>query len=177
MKARSMKWHAMSRADLAAVSAVAGRVHPGYPEDESVFLERLTLYPRGCFVLKSEHDLIGYLISHPWHFADPPGLNVLLTSIPAEASTYYIHDVAFLPEARGSHSASNLVRDLIEDVSRQGFPSMSLIAVNNSQGFWERLGFKVYSDAKLKPKLDSYGAGARFMVLELGKTASPIESP
>src|SRR5262245_22544678 len=97
-----MIWQPMKPHDLSDVSRVADRVHTDYPEDEAVFAERLSLYPAGCFTLQHNERTIGYVISHPWHFKKPPELNALLNAIPARASTYYIHDIALLPEARAS---------------------------------------------------------------------------
>jgi hypothetical protein len=56
----------MTLIDLPAVMATAAQVHPGYPEDEAVFAERLALAPQGCLCLERERPLAGYVVSHPW---------------------------------------------------------------------------------------------------------------
>ncbi|ABD88706.1 GNAT family N-acetyltransferase [Rhodopseudomonas palustris] len=163
-----MSWRAMTPRDLPAVNAIAARVHPDYPEDAAVFEERLALYPAGCFILQSAAAPIGYLISHPWHFAEPPALNVALCEIPSPASTYYIHDIALLPQARGSGAAATAVAALLQLARTQTMRNISLVAVNNSVQFWRRQGFHIHSDGALAQKLASYGADACYMVRDLG---------
>ncbi|TGN72938.1 GNAT family N-acetyltransferase [Bradyrhizobium yuanmingense] len=163
-----MPWRAMEPDHLPGVRGIADRVHLNYPEDEAVFSERLELYPEGCFVLERAPDgLAGYIISHPWHFKKPPALNVLLGAVAEPASTYYIHDIALLPEARSNGSASEAVLKLVRHAKKARFPNLSLVAVNNSVKFWEGHAFRTLDDADLNEKLASYDARAKYMVLEL----------
>jgi GNAT superfamily N-acetyltransferase len=152
----------MTTADLPAVSVLAGRIHPAYPEDDAVFAERLRLYPAGCRVLARGDGVAAYVLSHPWHGA-PPALNSLLGGLPARPSTFYIHDLALAPEARGTGAGSEIVAWLISHAREIGAPGLSLIAVNDSAEFWRRHGFEARHDPLLDRKLDSYGAGAQVM--------------
>ncbi|MDE2200731.1 MAG: GNAT family N-acetyltransferase [Rhodospirillales bacterium] len=150
----------MRAADLPAVTAIAAVVHPGYPEDDAVLAERLALYPQGCFVLAHEGGgAIGYLLSHPWRADDPPPLNTFLRALPDVAETYYLHDLALLPQAQGSGAAAMIVRERIAFAAQAGFATVALVAVNNSGGFWRRLGFAAREVAGLTEKLASYGGG------------------
>lgn len=97
-----LQWRPMTATDLPAVKALADLVHVAYPEDETVFADRLTHHPAGCFVLQGADAPVGYVISHPWQFARPPRLNTRLDRPALPPSTYYIHDLALLPAARGS---------------------------------------------------------------------------
>lgn len=161
-------WRAMTSDDLAAVCAIADRVHVDYPEDLAVFAERLALYPQGCFVLASDSGAItGYVISHPWNTNAPPALNVSLGGIPDAASTFYIHDIALLPAGRSRGTASSIVWRLIDHAKEAGFGSMSLVAVNASQAFWSKHGFRSIDDPQLASKLASYDAEARYMLRDL----------
>ncbi|WP_456717140.1 GNAT family N-acetyltransferase [Bradyrhizobium sp. USDA 4353] len=153
----------MAIGDLAAVDAIAARVHPDFPEDAAVFAERLRLDPDGCHVLVTAANCVGYLISHPWHLGEPPSLNSLIKRIPPEPSTYYIHDLALLPSARGSGAAARIVEQLSEQARRLQLPSLSLVAVNGSVPFWERQGFVVAQDQDAT----GYGDDARRMVRHL----------
>src|SRR5437867_488910 len=107
-----MKWRQMLPADLDAVNGIADQVHVNYPEDAAVFAERQALYGKGCHVLIGSQGVVGYTISHPWHFKKPPELNVLLGGIPEKPTTFYLHDIALLRTARGSGSASKIVKYL-----------------------------------------------------------------
>lgn len=153
----------MQLADLPAVSVLAGRIHPAYPEDDAVFAERLRLYPAGCHVLACDDGIAAYVLSHPWH-GEPPALNARLGGLPAQPSTYYIHDLALAPEARGTGAGSEIVAWLVAHAREIGAPGLSLIAVNDSAEFWRRHGFEARHDPSLGRKLDSYGADAQVMV-------------
>ncbi|WFU25588.1 GNAT family N-acetyltransferase [Bradyrhizobium sp. CB1717] len=94
----------------------------------------------------------------------PPALNVLLKSVPDAASTYYIHDIALLPEARSGGAASEVVRKLISHARRAHLPNVSLVAVNGSTRFWERNSFQTLEDPQVNEKLASYDEQAKYMV-------------
>lgn len=160
-------WRLMTAADLPAVNMLAALIHPAYPEDDAVFAERLRLYPKGCQVLVQNGKIAAYVVSHPWVDRAPPALNALLGELPARPSTYYLHDIALLPEVRGSGAAMDVLTSLVEQALAERLPSLSLIAVNGSAGFWQRQGFAAVPDGPPAEKLHSYGADAQFMMRRL----------
>jgi GNAT superfamily N-acetyltransferase len=164
------RWLPMTLADLPAALAVADIVHPRYPEDAAIFAERLALYPPGCLVLMQGEEQIGYIVSHPWSYGAPPALNSLLRALPLPPTTYYIHDIALLPRARGTGAARLVIAQLVERAEALALPNLSLIAVNDSVAFWQRHGFGVTSDPALDRKLRSYDESAQFMVRQCGET-------
>ena len=155
---------------MAQVQVLADAIHVSHPEDPEVLAERQRLYPQGCFMLVEDGRAIGYALTHPWRFAEPPPLNRLLREVPSRATTYYIHDVALLPEARGRGHAAQIIDRLTAHAREAGFGNLSLVAVNKSQVFWEKAGFRVIADPGLEAKLASYGPDAVLMVRDL---ASP----
>lgn len=155
-------WRPMTETDLPRVATIATAVHPGFPEDDAVFAERLRLYPQGCHVLAQNGLLNGYVLSHPWAGA-PPALNSLLRRLPETPDTYYIHDLALMPAARGSGAGRRIVAQLIEHARAAGLARLSLVAVNNSEAFWQRHGFRANMRDDVAAKMQSYGADARFM--------------
>jgi GNAT superfamily N-acetyltransferase len=159
----SVSWRTMGTADLAAVSGIAAIVHPAFPEDDAVFAERLALHPAGCRLLTVAGEPAGYVISHPWRTGSLPALNALLGAIPAEADTYYVHDLALLPSARGTGAGAAIVQDLKRHALLLGFTGLSLVAVNNSAAFWARQGFGETPAGAASEKLASYGDDARLM--------------
>lgn len=165
--ARGLLWRPMTATDLAAVAEISRLVHPAYPEEDAVFLERLTLHPQGCRVLVAEDGVPqGYVLSHPWE-GPPPKLNTLLGAIPAASRRYYIHDLTILPRWRGSGAASAVVPQLLDAARRNGFTTAALVAVNGSDGFWARHGFRIADDPALAAVLRSYGAGVHYMTCDL----------
>jgi GNAT superfamily N-acetyltransferase len=154
----------MTVADLDDVNRIAETIHVSYPEDASVLDERLALHPDGCHVLETSQGLAGYLISHPWRFKEPPALNTFLRRLPSEPTTYYIHDLALLAPAQNTGTARGIVQHVLDSARAAGFTNVSLIAVNRSTAFWQRMGFVVEADPSLYAKLRTYDADAVFMV-------------
>jgi ribosomal protein S18 acetylase RimI-like enzyme len=157
-------WRPMQTADIGDVIAIAAIVHPGYPETDDVLAERLALYPAGCFILDRDGAALGYLLSHPWRYADPPRLNMRLERLPEQPDTYYLHDIALLPEAQGLGAAAAMAEQLADLARASGFANISLCAVNGSAPFWQRRGFMPVVQPALAVRLESYGADVRFMV-------------
>jgi len=163
-----MIWRQMTAADLDAVLAAAAVIHPGFPEDRAVFAERLELWPEGCRVLEQAGVLAGYAVTHPWRYGQPPKLDTLLGALPEAPDTYYFHDIALLPHARGRGASRVVVADLAGLAERGDFATISLVAVNASRPIWMAQGFSVATDAT--PDLGSYGGGACFMMRRLRDT-------
>lgn len=159
-----LAWRPMTAADLPAVRAVAAVVHPDHPEDAAVFAERRRLHPAGCFVLAQGPRVVGYVLSHPWIAHETPALNTRLGGLPRTATTYYLHDLAVLPEARRSGAGTAIVARLIAHARGCRLTNLSLIAIAGSEGFWRRHGFAEVAAPDLAASLASYGAGARPMI-------------
>lgn len=156
-------WRDMQEDDLPLVIEIAAQLHPTYPEDDQIYAERLALYPEGCLIFEVNRNAVGYAISHPWLHRQAPALNSLLQALPARSSTYYIHDVAILPAARGLGAVQQLLSDLLPVVKSNGLSSMSLTAVNNSLDLWKRHGFTEIDDPALQKKLHTYDLAAKFL--------------
>lgn len=156
------QWRRLRSSDIASVSAIAAKVHPDFFEDDVVFAERQNLAPEGCWLCEGENGPLGYVLSHPWTLTAPPALNSLLGAIPEAPDTFYIHDLALLPEARGLGAAGAAVEILIGVA--KSLPTMSLVAVNGSVPFWSRYGFAISNRPDLMQKLLSYDDAAQFMV-------------
>jgi len=121
MTSTQFYWRAMTEADCRKRFGIADVVHTNYPEDPRSSPSGLALYPRGC--LSDQGDgLIGYVVSHPWHYAEPPALNSLPGAL-GQASTYYIHDIALLSAARGSGAANAVVSRLSPMPRRRASPT------------------------------------------------------
>ena len=160
-------WRKMTAADLPAVETIGSTVHPDLPEDPAVFAERLNLYPDGCWVVQIDGAIAGYAVSHPWRLGPPPKLNSLLNRLPHAPDSFYIHDLALVPLARGTGAGSRLVHRLVEQARREHLHRMSLVAVNGSSSFWQRHGFHAADDAVITQSLGSYGDTACWMVREI----------
>ena len=167
MKIAGVAWRALTGYDMPAVEQIAAQVHPSFFEAPEILAERQRLYFHGAYLLEVNERPAGYVLSHPWRFGQLPALNTLLGELPAVGDTYYIHDLALLPVARRIGAASFITEALAKHARAHGYPTMSLVAVNSSQGFWERHGFAVEDHPDLLQKLLSYEAAARLMVRQL----------
>jgi GNAT superfamily N-acetyltransferase len=167
MKLPGVAWRALTGYDMGAVEKIAGIVHPGFYEAPEVLAERQRIYHNGGYFLEVGERPAGYVLSHPWVLGDLPELNTLLGALPEEADTYYIHDLALLPMARRIGAASFIVEALAKHARARGFPTMSLVAVNGSRGFWERHEFLAADGPDLMQKLKTYDDTAELMVRRL----------
>ncbi len=159
----ALSWRPLRADDLPQVIAIADVVHAAYPEDPAIYADRLARFPDGCLALAGPQGLVGYVLSHPWRFGEPPSLNTLLGALPEAPDTYYLHDLALLPTTRGSGAGSLAVQRLREVAARHGLARLSLVAVNASAPFWRRQGFEVVRLPALEASLRSYEDQACFM--------------
>ncbi|MDZ3830271.1 MAG: GNAT family N-acetyltransferase [Sphingopyxis sp.] len=135
-------WRPMRAGDLDDVLAIADAVHgAAYSESRETFAERLALYPAGCQILDRDGAALGYLITHPWCRDTPPALGQRLGAIPADADTYYLHDIALRPETRGSGAGAAAVAHVETCARAAGFDEITLVAVGGADSYWERHGF------------------------------------
>jgi GNAT superfamily N-acetyltransferase len=159
----------MQAENLEAVGAIADSVHGRYTEPVAVYAERLRLYPAGCFALERDATVIGFLVSHPWHRHDPPGLGAMLGAIPEDADGYYLHDLALLPVARGGGEGARASALALEQARRAGLSEVFLIAVSGAESFWATRGFVLAPDRTISAKLRAtYGPGVHYMHRGLG---------
>lgn len=138
-----MRWRAMTAGDLPAVAEISATVHGRYAESEAVYAERLALWSKGCFVWRQGEAIAGLLVAHPWHRATSPELGALLGSIPPDADSFYLHDIALLPETRGRGAGSAATAMVIECAREAGFRDVTLIAVNGAETYWAAQGFTI----------------------------------
>lgn len=134
-------WRPMIAADLPMVQTISDAVHGAYTEPDGILAERFALYPRGCQTLVRGGNVVGYIITHPWHRDTPPKLGQPLGAIPAGSDTYYLHDIALLPAGRGGGSGKGATDFTVQIARQGGFADITLIAVNGADTFWASQGF------------------------------------
>ncbi|KAG9189336.1 hypothetical protein G6011_06204 [Alternaria panax] len=158
-------WRPLSVSDIPSLVQVADRVHPDLPESNKVFAERTKLFPQGCLgVFDGLGELRGYIISHPIRYREPPALDQLLGEVAPDADQYYIHDLAILPEFRGSGLAHECLSKILETVAKR-YATTSLVSVYGTEDFWGRYGFMIPGivDEVLEKKLVGYGDDAVYL--------------
>ena len=115
-----------------------------------------------CLIEDDSNEISGYAISHPIMHFDPPTLDSLLGHIASEADTYYIHDLAILPQFQRRGFGSKAIDKILTIASR--FPAACLISVYGTQHFWGQFGFvPVETTENIRGKLLGYGGDAVFL--------------
>lgn len=156
------EWRPMRAEDIAPLTALSDAVHGAYSEPEAVYAERLVLYPAGCWVLSGVGgSLLGYCISHPWQGEVPPPLHALLGRLPDAPDSYYLHDIALDPAARGLRAGEGAIERVVAAARGAGLDALTLTAVAGADRYWARQGF-VATDPQ-PPALAGYGGEARWM--------------
>ncbi len=109
---------------------------------ETVFREWMRIFPGGMLGAVSGETLAGYAVCHPWIFGRTVPLNTAGLTLPDNADCLYIHDVAVRPAFRGAHIGGWLVAAAMEVGIIAGLRRFTLTAVQSSEKFWERFGFR-----------------------------------
>lgn len=131
----------MHRTDLNGVIPLAAAIHEAYPEDDAVFVNRLELFPAGCWVFVKNGRIAEYVLSHPWPRFSPPLLNQVPGTFSASPDSFYIHDLAVAPWARASGAGRALAAAALQAAWKASLPRVGLVAVGGSESFWEQQGF------------------------------------
>lgn len=129
----------MKEEDIKTVSEIGSKVYSCnlYESDES-FLSKLREYPKGCYVVTIMEKVVAYAITFPYFKDEVFPLNSNYT-LPYSPTCHYFHDVCVLPAYRGNKYAKLLINKLW---NISGLPKC-LVAVNDTENFWEQSNFEV----------------------------------
>lgn len=155
--------------DLDAVLRIQATAYPELAESPAAIADRLLQAPHWCWGAERDSQLCAYFLTHPWRYPMPPAWNCELPWLPAQSHTLCVHDLALGSEARGQGVASRLVGTVLQRARHARFTHAMLVAVQDSQRFWQRHGFTVRTPAtpSLATALQGYGEDARLMTRTL----------
>ena len=139
---------------------------PDLRETPEVFANRIARFGEFFRVAYLNGRMVGYVVAFPWKFGDAPVNNQEFPEELPEPDCFFIHDIALLPDARGSGVARALLEDAYQTALKLGFDAASLVAVSQSGNYWDRVGFVPnahVTETKRAYILDIYGPGARLM--------------
>lgn len=141
------------------------------PESKQSLEAKLRASPTTCFVAIAQNEIVGYLVAMPWQLGTPPALDAPVCVLPQQPDCLYLHDLAVAPTARGSGVASVLVTAFMHRLHELALDYASLIAVQASQVYWQRHGFRIVSlDPTCHAKLSAYGENIAYMEYAVGTT-------
>lgn len=137
-------------------------------EDLNVLKEKANVPGHFCFLVvePGSEDVIGYVLAHPYPEEKIPSLNTsqLVTSA-TDVRNVFLHDMALDPSCAGKGLGKRVISQLLEKVREQGYKSMTLVAVQSSDKFWNKAGgFEPVKPAEPE-SLSKYGEGAKMMRL------------
>ena len=161
-------WRPMRVGDLGAVVAIADAVHGVFTEPEPVYAERLALYAEGSRVFERAGEVVGLLVTHPWHRGAAPKLGALLGALPPVPEVYYLHDLALRPAARGTGAGVEATAFVRRQAVDAGCRDIALGAVAGADSYWRAQGFDYAEPGIPGP----YGAGTHLMTQRLDPRAA-----
>ncbi len=134
------------------------------PESIEVVKSKWLASPETCLVYLSKDEVVsGYLLSHPWDYLHPPKLFKELSG-EISGNYLYLHDLAVDARLKGRGIGKKLLNSLIKIATRKLFKKITLVAVQGSNRFWSKAGFKEHHGVKVP---HSYGENSVFMEMEL----------
>jgi ribosomal protein S18 acetylase RimI-like enzyme len=138
--------------DLTRVQEVQRKAHPSaLVEPSEVFARRIYLFPSGALGAFDLNELAAYLFCHPWTLGEAPPLHDAGIVLPNRPTCMYIHDLAVRPQDRSRGLAERLVTEALSIADKMSLPC-ALVAVGDSEAFWEGRGF-------VRQHLIDYGPG------------------
>jgi ribosomal protein S18 acetylase RimI-like enzyme len=121
-----------------------------YYKGEESFFSKMEGCPSGCFVADLD-GVVGYAISFPYVVGKSFPIDSFFVLVDAP-NCWYIHDVCVAEDFRGMGIARMLAKKVIET----GWNVVCLTAVQGSEEFWERFGFRSFFELNYCGKKASY---------------------
>ena len=151
--------------DLDAVLAVQAACYPPVMQEaREVVRSRIRAAGASSFVAESAGQVLAYVFAYrsTRGAVTPLGAHFEVLD---EGDTLYIHDLSVSPAAAGRGLARRLVERLQALAREQGLACCALVSVQDSQRFWERLGFREAgcADEPARLALASYPPVALYM--------------
>ena len=131
------------------------------PESLDVLQSKWHFSPECCFVYQPSHSVLGYLLAHAWYAPTLPKLYQVLPTVRVDSQPIlFLHDLAIAPHAAGKGIGVQMVNNLLSVAARLDFETVNLVSVQESAGFWRKMGFIPVNGILACP---SYGDGATVM--------------
>lgn len=133
-------------------------------ESPQVLAQRLAQVPDLALVAEDQHGVCGYLFSYRSQSGVITALDAAFVE-PEHSDSLYLHDLAVAPRARKRGIGPSLVKRKLKIARQDGLQQCSLVSVQDSAAFWQRMGFKAQAITHQahKPALKAYGVSAVYM--------------
>lgn len=159
----------MRHDDLAAVLAIQAEAYGSDTlEAEAIIRTRFHTSPDTAWVAESGGNVYAYLVGYRSQLGEVTPLGGAFLPC-ANADSLYLHDLAVAARALGHGLGPALVNTALSLALREGLNWSSLVSVQGSRNFWERLGYR--PGPELRPdqsiNLGTYPGPAFYMVRAL----------
>jgi len=153
---------ALTPDDIASIHDLEAETYlPALHESDEAFLQLMRLYPDGAVGCFDEHGMCGYAFGAPTRSGTTIELRSPIDSVPADADTFYIHDVAVAPRCRARGVGRLLATRLLDLALEGGFTRSEFVSVQGSAPFWQRFGFEPVEAFEYVPGVPSLKMGCR----------------
>ena len=157
---------AMRADDLDAVLAIQLACYgAGFVEDGALIARRLAAAPHTGWVAGRDGAVRAYLAAYPSVAGKLTALHGEF-EVAQKADALYLHDLAVHPAASGLGLGPRLVRHAWDHAMQAGWRLSTLVSVQASVGFWERLGYSTAQPegAQQQARLATYPGTSVYMV-------------
>lgn len=143
-------------ADVPAVHALEVEAYePALHESPAAFERLIAIFPDGAIGAFDPHGLCAFIFGVPLLRGMTLDLGSPLAAIPADADTFYVHDIAVARRCRGQRIGFELATRLLDIARARGFTRAELVSVQGSAPFWERFGFRAIRRFEYAPGAES----------------------
>ncbi|WP_037027131.1 GNAT family N-acetyltransferase [Psychromonas aquimarina] len=130
-------------------------------ESEDVLRSKHLSSPSTCIVCEnSAGQVIGYGLAHAYPSHQAPQMGVVIAET-ITSNNLFIHDLAVEKKSQGQGLAKVLFNYLKCLAIQFNYSSLSLVAIQNADSFWSKMGFEPLTLKSLGP---SYDKNASFML-------------
>ncbi|MFO7528697.1 MAG: GNAT family N-acetyltransferase [Marinobacter sp.] len=159
----SVTVRAIQSSDWPAIDGIQRQAYPEcLHEDIAILQQKQHQSPDTCWVVTDgEGRVQGYLLAHHWpSVTDVPALDQPLPAVGGDVM--YIHDMALALNAQGLGRSMPLWQALTAQVRQENITTLALVAVNDSQAYWQKKGFEVSAPVAIEK---GYGKRAVQMIM------------
>lgn len=123
-----------------------------YYESEQSFVSKIKNCSEGCLVADVD-GVVGYLISFPYKLGKIFPIDSEYTPVP-DSDCWYVHDLCVSKDFRSKGIATQLANSIL--INKK---IVALTAVQNSEHFWNKFGFRTFFESEY------CGLKASYMIL------------
>lgn len=160
---------AMQLRDLADVIRIQSEAYVDeILETDDVITQRFTQTADTSWVVERSGEVCGYLVGYYTNLGEVSPWGCEFSHKPS-ADTFYMHDLAISRAAVGYGLGPLIVKHALAQVPQDALTHAALVSVQNSKGFWEKLGFVTFENLMQAQRqhLATYAGPAFYMVKPL----------